>query len=635
MLETGRDLESAFAYPVCFLSLAPIADPGLVVPAIFQALGARSTSGEVDIETLADWIGDAEILLLLDNFEHLLPASNALPQLLSRNPRLKIIVTSRSMLRVSGEHVLPVSPLSLDDDCGESEAEQLFMARARAIDPAIDLSADDAAAVQTICRRLDGLPLAIELAAGQLGHRTIQGIADQTEGMLPVLTAGPRDQTERLRAMSNSLVWSYALLTPGEQALLWRLSVFRGGFTIEAMRAVTTHESDDLQGLVNANLVVGPSAGDRPRYSLLELIREFGIDLLREHGERELVREAHARYFTAFADQVERHGWIPRDPAFPALLADELSNIRETLQWSDEQEDGERMLRVVGALRSWWTAGGNRREGRKWVERAFELGAAGSPLARSTCHLAAQQIYYYLGEPHEAARHTERALETALESGDPFQIACTSMASASTASHLGDYQEALRCCERALAAAHQVEDRELGTAVAIWVPGIQGRAEHGLGLLDQAEETLSRAAAQVESFGNPHCALRVLCAWGTVAVDRGDPEVAIERYAEGVKTAISIDDELFAITNLKMAAAASALAGQFERAAIVLGAVQAMERRSSPAVARNAMDARVLEAGFAALHGAMGERELDRVMKLGEGLSLNEAVELIVETHAI
>ncbi|MBX3071116.1 MAG: XRE family transcriptional regulator [Thermomicrobiales bacterium] len=635
MIETGHDLERTFALPVCFVSLAPIADPGLVVPAIFQALGGRSMSGIVDVDVLSAWIGDLPMLLLVDNFEHLLPAASAIPHLLSRNPGLKVIVTSRTVLRVSGETVMQVPPLGMNVTSEEaSEAEQLFMARAKAIDPAFEAPPEVAAMVRTVCQRLDGLPLAIELAAGQLGHQTIEGITSRTEGMLPLLTAGPRDQSKRLQAMTSSLEWSYALLSTEAQSLFRRLAVFRGGFTADAVQAVGGGDNDALRVLVEANLVVRPTQGSRPRYALLELIREFAGIVLSQAGEGDLVREAHAVYFSEFASRVEREGWLPRDASVTSQAFEELPNIREALQWLDEQGDGERLLRTVGALPICWISAGNRWEGQRWIEYALQKGSSCSPLARSKCHVAAEQVYYYLGDVERALWHAGQAHQTAQDSGDPFQVASTGILAASSASYRGDYQEALRQCELGLRAAATIEDREMGSAVAIWFPGIQGRAEHGLGHLDTADQHLTHAIELLAAFENPQCATRTWCSWGSLAITQGHPELAIERYVRGAQIAIVSGDETLAATNLRLAAAACALLDRFELAAQLAGAVRELERRSGPVLARNAMDARVLDAGFAALHGAMGERDLDRVMKLGEGLSLSEAVELIVETHA-
>ncbi len=347
--EVARRLDGAFSGGTRLLLLDSLADGSLVVPALFQAWHITSPKQELTLEHLADLIGDDAVLLVLDNLEHLLEAAPVAPGLLMRCRNLRILATSREPLRVSGEHRFVVEPLQFPGDRGEArsgsssptEAEELFNDRARAADHSFDASGNNAEKVAAICRRLDGLPLAIELAAAQLGNRSLDDLASQMELLLPLLVDGPIDQSERLRTMASSLAWGQALLTAEEQRLFRRLSIFRGGFTPEAVDGLCTgaqeHDSQEcsslLRSLSERSVIVREETGSRVRYRLLEVIREYGAELLQESGEHELVAAAHATWFLELAETHERHAWLPVDPDIPALFSEELPNFRSALSW--------------------------------------------------------------------------------------------------------------------------------------------------------------------------------------------------------------------------------------------------------------------------------------------------------------
>jgi predicted ATPase/transcriptional regulator with XRE-family HTH domain len=642
--EVSRLLQPDFSDGVHFVSLAPVGEPALVIPNVFEVVGTSSPQSEIRFDDLATAIGGARMLLVLDNMEHLLPAATVIPELLRRCPNLSVLATSQSKLHVSGEYRVPLHPLTLPPAngvettrCAASEAEELFVVRARAVDAGFRLDKEAAAAIAGICRRVDGIPLAIELASAQLSSRTLTDLATRMEGLLPVLEGGPRDQPERLQTMAQSLQWSYSLLAPEEQQLLCRLSVFRGGFSLDAAAAVGDFDTANSMGvpdgyvrvsrvltqLVEKNLVVRASSG---RFILLQLVREFAAELLAAGGEDALVRDAHARFFGKLAAENERYNWIPSDPGLPQRFDQELPNFREALLWLETRGEGERMLALAAAMRWFWTARSDLHEGDEWLQRALALGSSASPAIRAKGLLTAGQISFYRMELDRTLELYEGALEAATASGDDVEIACASSSLAALVVHGGDYQRGVLLCKQALVASGRVSDRELGQAIAIWVPGTWGRAEHGLGNLDAAGEQMQIGLQQFMALGHSRGAVRVLGALGALAVDRGDFALALERYGEGLRLAVADAEVRYIAFNLKMIAAVWAMSGDTFRAARLVGAVGAIEERHGPTTANAAMDAKVEQAGMELIERELSATELEAAMEQGGSFTLDEVV---------
>jgi predicted ATPase len=331
-LRVAADLGGEFA-GVAFAPLAPIRDPGLVLPTVAQALGVREAAGQSVAEALTNALAEHRLLLVLDNLEQV-PAAPQVAELLAACPRVTVLATSREVLHVSGERDFPVPPLALPDGrsteaaaaVAASEAVRLFAARAQAVKPGFALDEANAAVVAAICRRLDGLPLAIELAAARLRHLPPEALLVRLERRLPLLTGGPRDLPERQRTLRGAIAWSYGLLDEAEQGLFRGLAVFVGGFAPEVAAAVSgaTDEVGLLDGigsLVDKSLVrLEEGPGGEPRYRMLETIREFGLERLEEVGGAEPARRAHAACFLAVAERAspgvlrtgEQSAWLGR-----------------------------------------------------------------------------------------------------------------------------------------------------------------------------------------------------------------------------------------------------------------------------------------------------------------------------------
>jgi predicted ATPase/DNA-binding CsgD family transcriptional regulator len=410
---------------VAFVSLAPVADPAHVTSAIAQALGLQETEGRPLVDVLKSYLREKSVLLLLDNFEHLLPAAPLVADLLAACPSLKVLATSRVVLRLSAEHNFDVPPMALADPqhlppverLAEYDAVRLFVARAQAARADFALTAENAPTVAELCRRADGLPLAIELAAARIRLLAPAALLTRLERRLPLLTGGARDLPARQQTLRNTIAWSYDLLAPEEQAVFRRLAVFAGGFTLQAAEAVAFGAGDESRkswdqsrartGTRASSFVLGPpdvldglaslaeksllqrdmsgAEEDEPRFTLLETLREFGLEQLEATGELDTTRRRHAAHYLALVEQAEPELHGPQQLAWIDRLEREHNNLRTALRWCLDTGDAAQGLRLGGALWWFWLVRGHLREGYDWLMALLALpGAEVSPDA----HLA-------------------------------------------------------------------------------------------------------------------------------------------------------------------------------------------------------------------------------------------------------
>jgi predicted ATPase len=352
-----------YADGIFLVTLAPISDPALVAMIIAETLGVRLTGDRPVVERLKEFLQDKVLLLVLDNFEHVLAAAPVISELLAASPRLKVLVTSRTLLRLSGEWDYPVPPLALPDpnnlpslaNLAEYEAVQLFDERARAVKSNFALTRDNAPAVAELCVKLDGLPLAIELAAARIRLLPPQKILTQLSSRLQFLKGGARDWPTRQQTLRDTIDWSYDLLDKEELILFRRLAIFAGGCTFEAAEAVGSPDDDvnvlnGLESLVDKNLLKQTEVTDEPRFEMLETIREYGLERLAQSGEAEALRQAHARYFMALAEEAEPHMFGPEQATWVKRLETEHDNLRAALAWTIDNaiEIGVRLAGVLG-----------------------------------------------------------------------------------------------------------------------------------------------------------------------------------------------------------------------------------------------------------------------------------------------
>jgi predicted ATPase/DNA-binding CsgD family transcriptional regulator len=417
-----------------FVDLTPLADPALVIPTIARVVGVRELPGQDLAATLAVFLSDRASLLLLDNLEHLLAAVPALDALLANCPGLTMLVTSREPLHLRREQVVEVQPLPVPGAQRSSwtvaglatmPAIELFVARAQAADSTFMLSPANAEAVAELSRRLDGLPLAVELAAARTRLLAPGALLARVEQGLALLRWETSDLPLRHRTLRATLDWSYALLSPVEQAVFRRLGVFAGGFTLEAVAAVTATDEldveplDGVQGLVDKHLVrVVPSPGDEPRFEQLMTVREYALERLAESGDEEQTRDRHLASFLALAEQAERAMLGPDETPWLNRLDREVDNLRQAHEWAITRGDAEVEWRLVAALALFWVSRGYFREGVERIDAALARSYDADPALRARFLEGAGLIALWSGDDERAVAHYEESLAAARAAGN-------------------------------------------------------------------------------------------------------------------------------------------------------------------------------------------------------------------------
>jgi predicted ATPase len=501
------------------------------------------------VDRLASFLFDRRILLVLDNFEHVATAAPLVSELLAACPLLDVLATSRGSLRLSGEHEFPVGPLALPDLEHRNEVDALvaspgvalFVERTRAVRPDFRISEANAATIAAICARVDGLPLAIELAAARMRLLSPDEILARLARPFELLTGGPRDLPDRQRALGDTIAWSLALLDRDTRTVFNRLGVFAGPFTVAAAEAVagagtTTAVIDALTALLDHGLVQRPAnSGPDSRPRLLETIREFALQELAASGEERHVRGAHAAYYAALAGAGDSERLEP-----------EQADLRAALRWYLAGEDQDRALALSAALSPFWLSRGHLSEGRRWLEQALALGGPHT-VERARASIAAGLLAYQQADYTVAASHCQRGLELCRESGDQAGAARALAALALARTRAGDMVRAPQLAEEALALYRRLDDhagvvRSLETlGRVLWVHGdyadararlqeshaaarrlgardVAASASQGLGWvalaegdLDGAEALLEESLAEFRQLGDRWWMLRGIC----------------------------------------------------------------------------------------------------------------------------
>jgi predicted ATPase len=459
-LQLAAEVVEEFANGVFFVSLAPVRDWELVAPTIAGTLGLREQPGETVLETLGDYLADKELLLVLDNFEQVLAAAPAVSGLSAGSPGLKLLVTSRTPLRLSGERTYPVPPLEL------GESVRLFADRAHAAVLEFAVTDENADAVAEICRRLDRLPLAIELAAPRIRTLPPEALLRRLDQRLKLLTGGAQDLDERQRTLRATIEWSYELLPTEERELFAQLGVFVGGSRLDAAEALCDSIGidvlDGLQSLVEKSLLRQRADADgEPRFWMLETIREYALELLDEAGTLADVRRRHAEWFLALAEHVDVEARTGDQSSWFEQLEADVANLRAAVDWAEETRDGELLLRLATALWGFWATRGHIAEGSAVLEEALAL--AGRRPARALLGLCSLRILR--GEGERLEDDIREALRGCEELGDDYSIAqalnLQGRLEGSVLGQLGagerDWREALRLAERGGFAAEKAE----------------------------------------------------------------------------------------------------------------------------------------------------------------------------------
>ena len=596
-LEVAAGLVDEFQDGVYLVELAPLREPEAVRAAIADAL-------LVSANELEERLRAARVLLLLDNFEHLLEAAPGVSELLAASPELAVLATSRLPLRVEGEREFRVEPLVLD------AAADLFLARARDVNPRFG----DGAPVRRICERLDRLPLALELAAARARGTTPARLASLLERRLPVL-AGRRDAPARQRTLAATIAWSYDLLTDPQRELFARLSVFRGGCTPAAAEEVCDADSGDLTALVEVSLV---RADDEGRLALLETVREVAAERLAESEAGDGFRRRHAEHFLALARQAQPFARGPREKEWVDRLAHELDNLRASFAFALETEDAALGLTLAEALEPLWIRGNRQREALRWLEPLLGLDGDVDPAVRGGAFVVAGRSAMEAGEVERAEPWLHRGLELTRAAGDDLRTAWALHGLGHLAGEQGDSKRAQRLFEESMDLFLRLgEHAPAGGRMTF----LAHYAAHE-GDLERARSLYESAADQYRLAGDNAGVGLCIHGLGDLALQQGQAEVALERYREAqplIRQSGSLLDLEYLV------AGTAAVAGLLGRSAVAARLWGAVERLDAEADRRMEASER---GWYERALGRLDEREREA----GRSLTVEEAVALAQET---
>jgi len=535
-------------YPdgVFFVDLAPLHDPEHVPAALAHVLSMRESPDWPLTETLRVFVQERTLLLVLDNCEHLLPAASFIATLLADSPGLRVLATSREPLGLRGERQYPVPPLPLPDRAASdvaaaarSAAVTLFVARAQTVRPDFALTAENVAAVVAICARLDGLPLAIELAAARVRVLPPPALLARLDQRLALLAGGARDLPARQQTLRNALAWSHDLLTAAEQRLFRRLAVFVGGCTLEAVAAVCTAQQDlglealdGITALVDRSLVRQEPDDDQtqtePRFSMMETVREYAHECLAAAGEGDALGRHHAEFYVAFADRAGAELRGPAQPHELRRLSRDYENLRAALSWCAQHGEAELELRLAVALSLLWRTLGQMSDGARALERAVAIAHAVPPALRARVLLVAGAFAESRHELDAALTHLEESLRLYRALADQAGIAAALAALGDVVEARGDFPRAVALLEESLALRRQLGDVAGMPSVLLHL----GSAVQSGGDLAQAETILGEALAISQTLGDHGRIAQALTALGVLAQQRRQLDEAAKLYYE-------------------------------------------------------------------------------------------------------
>ncbi|MBA2595337.1 MAG: hypothetical protein H0V00_01805 [Chloroflexia bacterium] len=553
-LAIAGDVAAHFADAVMWVDLAPLADPALVPAAVAAALGLRPASETPIGDVLIHALHPRQTLLLLDNCEHLVDATaDLVASLLARCPALQVLATSRAPLHLHAEQLLLVDPLPLPDDgaslsaVAQNEAVQLFSERTRAVRPAFALTETNGATVAALCRRLDGLPLAIELAAARGAVLSPEAMLAQMSDRLQLLTHGARDLPARQRTIAAAIAWSYDLLDPGAQALFRRLAVFAGGFTLEAAAAVAgatgnarRHTVTTLEALVEQGLVRRLDGEPEPRFTMLETIRAYALDQPDATGEREPAQDAHAAYFIAFAERSDRqrNEGVERVNRLLQRIEVEQANIHAALTRLAAAGDADGALRLASAIAIAWHFHMNLREGRQWLEWALAHAPETATVARGRALTGLAVILWVQGHYEQSRQRAEASLAIAEYLNDKEVAAYAHHILGHPALSQGHLERARFHLKKGLGFWRDHGQRAF-EAFALF---LLGRVDKGVGDDESSARHVSEALAIFREIGHPTGAATSLIFLGYLARDRQDDRGAASAFLEALEHCEGVGD---------------------------------------------------------------------------------------------
>ncbi len=578
-LEAARAVEDQFADGVTFVSLASLTDPALMLSTLAKQLGLRDEGDIPALARLTDYLGTNNQLLLLDNFEQIVSAAPQLSALLAACAHLKLLVTSRAVLRVRGEYEFLVPPLAVSSYEQNSPAIELFLERARAVHSTFARNEKNLEIIAAICEQLDGLPLAIELAAARTKFFSPDALLARLEDRFALLTDGARDLPARQQTLHNTLQWSYDLLDPAQQRAFRHLGIFVGGATLNAVEQLCSARLELITALADQSLIqIGTGDENETRVVMLETIRAYAVEQLRARGEQDEARRAHANYFCAFAETAAAQLATPAQAQWLERLEREHDNLRAALRGALDDDDAETALRLVAALGPFWYAHGHLSEGYRWMEQALPLAPRASLRAQMKALSRAGFIAASVSDFDHAGAWSETALALARELDDQDEIVSASLALANRDLWGGHYSHAralYRECleihtrlENHTAAARDVAyigfthwfegegasgepffQQALAQARALGDRWCVGFALYGLAFCafylnndTRAKDSIQESFALLTSLRDKRSLIRVQIVLGMLALRRSEVENARAHYSEAWSLARQVGD---------------------------------------------------------------------------------------------
>ena len=675
-LQAAAELLEEFEDGVFFVALATITDPALVSSAIAGPLGVEESADQSLMESLKSYLHHKHLLLILDNFEQVLEGTPVVGELVAACPGLKFLTTSRIPLRLYGEQEYAVLPLDLPDPrvlppvkvLTQYEAVRLFVERARAIKADFSVTNENAPAVAEICARLDGLPLAIELAAARVRLLSPHAMLTRLGNRLKLLKGGSRDLPTRQQTLRGTIDWSYELLEDEEKRLFGRLSVFSGGRTLEAIEEICEPEGDidaleGVESLLEKSLLRREEKAEgESRFVMLETVHEYAREKLEESGEAEEIKRAHAEYFIALAEEadaelkgVNQLEWLER-------LEFEHDNMRAALSWALEQAEAQMALRLVGALCWFWWMRGHYSEGRRWLEEVLAMKGRGSPKVRAMVLAGAATLASSQGDADRAEGACEEGLELLEHEGreaseaksyllvtlgylalskedharaqelfeesmvlsrerrNDWELA-SSLYSLATVFYLrGDSERATELLEESMDLFRELGDKYLLASVL----NSLGLVAHSQGNLVRAQKLTEEGVALKRELGATGDVGLGLCNMGWIALLQNDLSRAADLYEESLSVAWEAGMNRVVQSDLEGIACLAAAQKDAERAAQLWGAAQ--DLHESKGIPRDTSFLAEADARITAVRSGMGEQVWEEAWRKGRTMTLDEAV---------
>lgn len=638
-LTVASQVQRLFADGVWLVELSALAEPSLVGQAVLEALRVRSLSpGRRPVDRLTEFLQDKKTLVVLDNCEHLVRECAGFAEaLLRRVPGLRILATSREPLRIAGEHTFTVPPLSvpapsrpLSHTDSQSESMVLFTDRARAVLPDFSITDDNQELLAQVCQRLDGVPLAIELAAGRVRTLSLEQILARLDDQHDLLSQGERTAPPRHYTLRQAMAWSFDLCSPEERLLWSRLSIFAGGFDLDAVEGTCSDRQlaqpavfPTLAALVDKSIVVREKGSGRARYRLLEPVRQYGRDQLAAYGEEAVLRARHRDYYLGLAEQAELEWFGPAQGAWSAYVRDALANIRVALDFCLTETGHARMgLCMAGALWFYWVACDYPAEGRHWLERALTLDTEGSR-ERARALWACGYVALREGQFAAALAKLDEGHRLAEELGDQQALAAAFEISGLVEILRNNLSQAVPLLQRAV---EMYESEKASTALAPLALAHLALAATLSGDVDRAVSLCERArvicAEQDERWALSYALWNLgLAHW------RGSDLVAATAAARDALKAKHELNDLFGIAlGIELLAWIAAANGEAERAACLLGASQKSWQPIGKLLYGSETYLSFHDDCMRLARRALGEKAYQRVAARGEKLSLEELI---------